>query len=127
MVYIPVIAISIVAVLGFVWAHDPKMLKRVVIKATLYILAIVLIAGLFAIPGIVRAESDITRAVVDITYIEAANKLLIVHFDYEGQDLAFYWYGELEIKPIYVTIGEDYEVILADYYNEERYGSFFVK
>lgn len=108
-------------------AISPKLLKKVAVKTLIAIIAIALIAGALAIPGIVRAESDITRAVVDITYIEAANKLLIVHFDYEGQDLAFYWYGELEIKPIYVTIGENYEVILADYYCEERYGSFFTK
>lgn len=108
-------------------AISPKLLKKVAVKILIAIIAIALIAGALAIPGIVRAESDITRTVVDITYIEAANKLLIVHFDYEGQDLAFYWYGELEIKPIYVTIGENYEVILADYYCEERYGSFFTK
>ena len=125
MLFTVLYALILIALILF--AISPKLLKKVAIKTLIAIIAIALIAGALAIPGIVRAESDIIRAIVDITYIEAANKLLIVHFDYEGQDLAFYWYGELEIKPIYVTIGENYEVILADYYYEERYGSFFTK
>lgn len=128
MMYIPAIAIIIIAILGFIWAHDPKMVKRVVIRAILYILAVVLIAGLLAIPGIVRAEVDVSYAIVDITYIEAANHILIVHFDYDGQDLAFEWYGSIDIKPLFITVvldNHDYNVVFANYYTEEQYGRFF--
>lgn len=119
-------ALILIALILF--AINPNLLKKVAIKTLIAITAVVLIAGLLAIPGIVRAEVDVSYAIVDITYIEAANHILIVHFDYDGQDLAFEWYGSIDIKPLFITVVLDdnnYNVVFANYYTEERYGRFF--
>lgn len=119
-------ALILIALILF--AISPNLLKKVAIKTLIAITAVVLIAGLLAIPGIVRAEVDVSYAIVDITYIEAANHILIVHFDYDGQDLAFEWYGSIDIKPLFITVVLDdnnYNVVFANYYTEERYGRFF--
>ena len=119
-------ALILIALILF--AISPNLLKKVAIKTLIAITAVVLIAGLLAIPGIVRAEVDVSYAIVDITYIEAANHILIVHFDYDGQDLAFEWYGSIDIKPLFITVVLDdnnYNVVFANYYTEEKYGRFF--
>ena len=64
--FIPVVILIALVVFTIVWAISPKMAGKAAIKTFAYIVAILLVASMLAIPGIVRAD-ELEGKIVFIT------------------------------------------------------------
>lgn len=95
--YIPFVALIALVVFGVIWAISPKTAGKAAIKTVAFIAAVLLVAAMLAIPGIVRAE-EITAISMDNVYvrvgvIEEVDKDNVAHIR-DGAGVVWLWEKE---------------------------------
>lgn len=115
--YIPFVALVALVVFGVIWAISPKTAGKAAIKTVVFIAAVLLVAAMLAIPGIVRAEEwqDATvNGSVEVT-LDGETMYLVVYTTDDGYVLAYYDDTELSKGTrIKVLISQSWETLDAE-------------
>ena len=115
--YIPFVALVALVVFGVIWAISPKTAGKAAIKTVVFIAAVLLVAAMLAIPGIVRAEEwqDATvNGSVEVT-LDGETMYLVVYTTDDGYVLTYYDDTELSKGTrIKVLISPSWETLDAE-------------
>lgn len=90
--YLPFVALIAMLIFGVIWAISPKTAGKAAIKTVMFVMAVLLVAAMLAIPGIVRAEEWQCATVngsVEVTLNEETMYLVVYTTD-DGYVLSYY-------------------------------------
>ena len=90
--YLPFVALVAMLVFGVIWAISPKTAGKAAVKTVMFIAAVLLVAILLAIPGLVRAEEWQEATVndsVEVT-VDGERLYLVVYTTDDGYVLSYF-------------------------------------
>lgn len=90
--YLPFVALVALVVFGVIWAISPKTAGKAAVKTVVFIAAVLLVAALLAIPGLVRAEEWQEATVNDSVEVTVDGELLylVVYTTDDGDVLSYF-------------------------------------
>lgn len=103
--YLPFVALVAMLVFGVIWAISPKTAGKAAIKTVMFVMAVLLVAAMLAIPGIVRAEEWQGATVndsVEVT-LDGETMYLVVYTTDDGYVLSYFDDCEL-VKGIRIRV-----------------------
>lgn len=119
--YLPFVALVAMLVFGVIWAISPKTAGKAAVKTVMFIAAVLLVAILLAIPGLVRAEEWQEATVndsVEVT-VDGERLYLVVYTTDDGYVLSYF--DDCEIVKgtrIRVMISPSWETLDAEVVEE---------
>ena len=119
--YLPFVALVAMLVFGVIWAISPKTAGKAAVKTVMFIAAVLLVAILLAIPGLVRAEEWQEATVndsVEVT-VDGERLYLVVYTTDDGYVLSYF--DDCEIVKgtrIRVMISTSWETLDAEVVEE---------
>jgi len=91
--FVPVILLVILCVFGVRWVNNPKTVGNDIVKVVVFVVAVILVAVMLAIPGIVRAETNyvVKYSSEEYTTEQISKNEILVTIPFDGSFLSFVW------------------------------------